>query len=319
MRRFTQALLVLVAIPAIAGSGAALFAAPADARRMPAVGIADQKAQTFTSARFWALHVRRSRVVVPWNVALVRSERRRFDTWLHAAHRARVHDVLVAFSASRGSRCPRRPCRLPSVRSYTRAFRAFRRHYRSIRGIQPWNEANSPTQPTGPWRRGARAAARYYNVVRRYCRRCSVTAADVLDLSRRTMTRWLRKFRRYAHGRPRLWGLHNYTDTNRRSGLTRAFLRMVPGRIWVTETGGIVYFRKASGAVTLRYSERRAARALRRTFAIARKYRRRISRLYLYQWSIDFSGNRFDAGLVRANGTARPGYYVVRRYRRWMR
>jgi hypothetical protein len=205
------------------------------------------------------------------------------------------------------------------VRSYTRAFRAFHRHYRGIRTIQPWNEANSPTQPTGPWRKGARAAALYYNVVRRYCRRCTITAADVLDLSKRTMARWVHQFRRYAKGRPALWGLHNYTDTNKRSGLTSAFLRMVPGRVWLTETGGIVAFREASGRVRFPYSERRAATALKRMFAIARKYRRRTTRLYVYQWSIDFSGNRFDAGLVRANGGARPGYYVVRRYRRWIR
>src|SRR5436190_6981983 len=319
MRQISRCLTILLCHAAICITGTGVLASPADARRTAALGIADQKPQAFSNPRFRALRVRRSRIVVPWNVALVRSERLRLDTWLHAARRARVHDVLVAFSAARGSRCPLAPCQLPSIRSYTRAFRAFRRHYRSIRRIQPWNEANSPTQPTGSWRRGARAAARYYNVARRYCRHCSVTAADMLDLSRRTMVRWLNQFRRYAQGRPRLWGLHNYTDTNRRSGLTRAFLRMVPGQVWVTETGGIVYFRKAGGAVNLRYSERRAASSLKRMFALARRYRSRVRRLYVYQWSIDFSGNRFDAGLVRANGVPRAGYYVVKHHEAWIR
>jgi hypothetical protein len=313
-----RTLVILLTTAALTAASLTGAAAPA-AARLPVVGIADQKPSAFDSPRFRALHVKRSRYVVPWNVALKKSERARFNTWLRAARHAGVRDVLVAFNASRGSRCPKRPCRLPSVQAYSRAFRAFRRHYRHIRRIQPWNEANSPTQPTGPWRRGARAAARYYNVVRRYCRRCTITAADVLDLSRRTMKRWIHQFKRYAHGHPRLWGLHNYTDTNKRSGLTRAFLRMVRGKVWLTETGGIVYFREASGAVRFKYSERRAASALRRTFALTRKYRRRISRLYLYQWSIDFSGNRFDAGLIRADGNPRPGYYVVRKYRRWIR
>lgn len=296
-----------------------LIAAPAADAANPMLGIADQKASTFSSSRFKSLHVKRTRYVVPWNVALVKSERARFDAWYKAARQARVKQVMVAFSASSGSRCPARPCSLPSVRSYTRAFRAFRRHYRGIRTIQPWNEANSPTQPTGPWRKGARAAARYFNVVKRYCRSCTVIAADILDLSKRTMARWVRQFRRYVHYKPTLWGLHNYTDTNRHSGLTRAFLRMVRGKVWLTETGGIVAFQEASGRVRFPFSERRAAAATKRMFSIARKYRHRIARLYVYQWSIDFSGNRFDAGLVRADGAPRPAYYVLRHYRRWIR
>jgi hypothetical protein len=309
MRTLTATLLTLALLASASAADAAT----------PRVGIADQKASAFTDPAFRALHVKRTRYVVPWNVALVRSERARFDAWYRAARAAGVRSVMVAFSASRGSRCPLRPCRLPSTRSYTRAFRAFRRHYRGIRTIQPWNEANSPTQPTGPWRKGARAAARYFNVVKGYCRRCTVTAADVLDLSRRTMTRWIHQFRRYVRYRPTLWGLHNYTDTNRRSGMTRAFLRMVRGKVWLTETGGIVAFRDAAGRVRLRRSERRAASATKRMFSIVRKYRRRISRLYVYQWSIDFSGNRFDAGLVRADGRPRPAYYVVRHHSRWIR
>ena len=76
---------------------------------------------------------------------------------------------------------------------------------------------------------------------------------------------------------------------------------------------------EASGRVRFPFSERRAAKATKRMFSIARKYRKRITRLYVYQWSIDFSGNRFDAGLVRADGAPRPAYYVVRHHRRWIR
>jgi hypothetical protein len=141
MRRLTTTTLAALAL--------LVPAAAADAR-MPLVGIADQKASTFTSARFRALHVKRTRYVLPWNVALVRAERDRFDAWYRAARKAHVRSIMVAFSASRGSRCPARPCSLPSTRSYTRAVRAFLRRYRGIRTIQPWNEANSPTQPTGP-------------------------------------------------------------------------------------------------------------------------------------------------------------------------
>jgi hypothetical protein len=315
VRKFASTLIAAAALTAFA----AAVTSAAAASPVPALAIADQKPATFSDVRFRALHLRRSRYVAPWNVALRRPDRERFDAWLAAARAAGVRDVLVAFGAASGSHCPRRPCRLPSVGSYTRAFRAFHRRYPQVRAIQPWNEANSPTQPTGPWRRGARAAARYYNAVRASCRRCVVTAADLLDLSTHSMARWLAQFKRYAHGRPLLWGLHNYTDTNRHSGLTRTFLKLVRGKVWLTETGGIVYFRKATGAVNLRYSERRAASALKRMFALASRDRARIARLYVYQWSIDFSGNRFDAGLVRADGLARPGYYVVKHHRGWIR
>src|SRR3954471_16519469 len=176
MRRFTTTTLIALVV---------LLSAPAaHAAHNPVLGVADQKASTFDSARFRALHVKRTRYVVPWNVALVRSERARFDAWYKAARKARVKQLMVAFSASSGSRCPAKPCSLPSVRSYTRAVRAFLRHYKGIRTIQPWNEANSPTQPTAPWRKGAATAAKYFNVVKRYCRRCTVTAADILDLSK---------------------------------------------------------------------------------------------------------------------------------------
>src|SRR5207245_568778 len=110
----------------------------------PLLGVADQKASTFNDPNFRALHVKRTRYVVPWNVMSVKSQRSRFDGWYNAARRAGIKDVLIAFNASAGSRCPARPCTRPSLRSYTRAFLAFHRHYRRIRAFQPWNEANSP-------------------------------------------------------------------------------------------------------------------------------------------------------------------------------
>jgi hypothetical protein len=309
----------LAAVCVLMGAFLAGVPAAADAASAPIASIADQKPGTFEDPRFRSFKMKRTRVVVPWNVAYVSHKRAYLRDYLRRARRAGIREVMVAFNHSLGDRCPARPCRAPSVRSYQRAFRKFRRQFRSVRVIQPWNEANSPTQPTGNWRRGAKKAAQYYNVVRRFCRGCKVTAADVLDLSKRTMTRWLRTFKRYAKGSPRLWGLHNYTDTNGRSGLTRTFLRLVRGEVWITETGGIVRFQLQSGKTRYRYSEGRAARATTNAFRIASRYRSRIRRLYLYQWSIDTMGNRFDAGLVRANSSPRAGYYRAKKYRRWFR
>lgn len=149
-------------------------------------------------------------------------------------------------------------------------------------------------------------------MIRQKCRSCTVVAADVLDSN--NMERWLRVFKRHARGKPRLWGLHNYSDVNRfrRRGYTARMLRAVRGKIWLTETGGVVKFETTSGRVALRHDERRAAKAYRFLFALTRKYRKRIRRVYLYQWRKTSSFDRFDAGIVRPDGRARPSFYVIK-------
>lgn len=277
------------------------------------IGISDNKPNTFTDPLFAPLGLRHARLITPWNSIHV--DRPRLDEWIRAARGAR-QQILVAFNHSRSDRCPARPCRLPSVRSYRRAFLAFRRAYPFIKSFQPWNEANSPTQPTG---KNPRRAAEYYNVVRGACRRCKVTAADILDLAldkssgRKRLTKWLATFRRTAKGTPKLWGLHNYGDTNySRTTGTGFFLRLVPGEVWFTETGGIVKFETQSGDVPFPFSEARAGRATAFMFELIRKNRRRVKRSYIYHWRTDTSNNRFDAGLIRADGTPRPAYRVLR-------
>src|SRR5258705_10764586 len=98
MRTFKTTLIAL----SLAAVTFAAAAGSASAGRAPVVGIADQKSPTFDSPRFRALHVRRTRYVVPWNVALVASARRPFDDCLARARAPAAPDVPVAFSASRG-------------------------------------------------------------------------------------------------------------------------------------------------------------------------------------------------------------------------
>ena len=303
-------LLLLCVLASVALTG---LAAPAPSAAA-IVGIGDQKPETFTAPLFRDLRVKRTRYITPWNS--ITAEPERLDAWITAA-RAAGAQPLIAFEKARSQRCPSRSCRPPSVRQFTSAFRKFRRKYPTIRLIQPWNEVNSPTQPTG---RNPRRAAEFYNVVRRYCRGCTVPAADIQDLSVRTMTRYLATFRRYARGNPRLWGLHNYSDTNRNgTERTRAMLRLVPGRIWLTETGGQYQFR--GGRSPLAPSESRQARATTHMFRIAnsRAFRRRIQRVYIYQWSVNNADDVFDAGLVNPNGTPRRAYAVVKANQRYIR
>jgi hypothetical protein len=307
----SRTLACLASVAALAACALTVGSGRAEAAVL--VGVADQNAAMFSQPLFNQLKVKRSRAFPPWNVALKRGPRGALDAWLDGARASRIQP-LVSFSQSVGSRCPRRPCKLPTVRQFTRAFRAFRKRWPFVKVISPWNEANHRSQPTF---KNPKRAAQYYNVVRKYCRGCKIVAADVIDET--NMERWLSVFKRYAK-KPRLWGLHNYRDTNPRRGQkfggTRRLVRAVRGQIWLTETGGLARFVLPSGGTLFPYSLSRQNRAVKRMFKLAKRYQSRIKRLYIYNWFGQTRSNRFDAGLVNPNGTMRPAYRTVRRYLR---
>jgi hypothetical protein len=265
------------------------------------VGISEQKLGVWQDPRFEELGVRQARLLVYYNQALS-GDFGAYDQWMAAA-RARGVDVLVVINRASDS-----STRLPTTHEYRRVVRAIRARWPWVTTMGAWNEANHRDQPTA---RRPERAARYYNVMRQECLGCRIVAADVLDS--RGMSRWVRRFMRHAH-HPRLWGLHNYGDVNRQlrwgnSG-TRKLLRIVRGRVWLPETGGIVRFadRYRGG----RGDELRAARAVAWAFRFARRSAR-IRRVYLYEWSADPVFQAWDSGLVAADGRARPGLAVLRR------
>jgi hypothetical protein len=299
----------LVAAAVLAGCGFA--AAPERSEAAVLVGIGDQDPSMFTDPLFDQAGLKRARYFPSWNVALKGHEQEAawLDAWLKGADDTGT-EPLISFFASLNSRCPQKPCKLPTVREYTKAFRAFHDRWRQVKVISPWNEANHRSQPTF---KNPKRAAQFYNVVRANCRGCKIVAADVIDEV--NMERWLKVFKKTAK-KPRIWGLHNYRDTNKRKGQllggTKRLLKAVKGDIWLTETGGIVKFVLPNGHTLFPESESRANSATKRMFALAKRYRSRIKRLYIYHWKQSASDNRFDAGLVRRNGTARPAYFTVR-------
>ena len=303
----TRLLACLAAAAVLAGCG--LAAAPEKSDAAVLVGIGEQDASMFSDPLFMQVGFKRARYFPSWDVAFKPTEARWLDEWLAQAQ-ATGTEPLISFFASLGSACPARPCRLPTVRQFTRAFKAFRKLWPEVKVISPWNEANHRSQPTF---KNPKRAAQFYNVVRANCRGCKIVAADVIDEV--NMERWLAVFRKTAK-KPRIWGLHNYRDTNKRKGQrlggTKRLLNAVRGEIWLTETGGIVKFVLPNGHTLFPYSESRANRATRRMFELAKRYRSRIKRLYIYHWKQSSTGNRFDAGLVRRNGGARPAYNTVR-------
>jgi hypothetical protein len=274
------------------------------AGKVPAIGISDQQPATFADPNFQVLKLKYARLMTPWNGIF--KEPARLDAWLQAARAAGVRP-LVSFERARGDQCPKKPCRAPSVGQYSRAWTAFHKKYPWIKDISPWNEINSSTQPTG---KRPDLAATYYNVVRAKCRGCTIVAADLLDAT--NIRSYVAAFLKKAKGKPRLWGLHNYTDTNRfRSRGTKALLQTVKGTVWLTETGGVVKFTTQSGKVALPKSESRAKKAMDYMFRLAEANAKRIKRIYVYQWKINNVFDRFDAGVVRADGTPRPSFDVL--------
>ncbi|MDQ3677035.1 MAG: hypothetical protein M3401_09575 [Actinomycetota bacterium] len=261
------------------------------------VGIGEQNAPMFGDPRFRALGVKHVRLVVPYDAAAVRFERDLADAWLAAARAAGV-EPFITFGHSRGD-----PKKLPTVAEFRAAFRAFRARYPQVRVYAPWNEINHSSQPTAD---APQRAAEYYNVVTAGCDGCIVLAGDVLDQA--GMVGYVQRYRRHLDGSPRIWGLHNYADANRfRDSGLRALLAIIPGDIWLTETGGIVRFGRS-----FPHDERRAARALAFSLRLARRHER-VKRIYLYNWTGSKRSDRFDAGLVGPDGKPRPAYDVLRK------
>src|SRR3954447_21068130 len=213
----------------------------------------------------------------------------------------------VAFEHLRSDRCPDAPCTLPTRARYGAAVRAFIARFPQVRTYTTWNEANHQTQPTAE---DPAAVAGFYDELRAACPVCTIVAGDVLDSG--TYTRWLQSFVDASTTSPPLFGLHDYGDvTYDRTNGVRNVLAIIPGRLWIEETGGIVSARNSAGRQTLSISEADAALAIDRALTIAQAYPR-IDRMYVYHWRAG-ALDRFDSGLLRPDGVPRASYHALAR------
>jgi Glycosyl hydrolase catalytic core len=296
----------------------ALSVAPA-AQAKYRVGLSEQNPAMFDSSSWQKLRLKRVRYIVPWNWRAA-INRVSVEGFMNRARSAR-QDVLVSFTARRGCFNGRRysrrkACRAPSAKKYRKSFRAFDNKFPWVKTYSAWNEVNHVSQPMA---KKPKLAVRYYDVLRKESRRrrFRVMAADVLDTS--NMRSYLRRFLRAAKGKPRLWGLHNYQDVNRRTSAdTKRMLDTVPGEVWLTETGGLVRF--AGVRKFRKFSTKRANNATKWMFKLANRYdsrrrgmRSKITRLFVYRWYGEPRSARFDAGLVNADGTPRRHFRTFRR------
>jgi hypothetical protein len=223
--------------------------------------------------------------------------------------------LMVAFYHSELTRSNGTPPKPPSTALYQRDVQRFMAEFPRIKIYQPWNEANRGTISGLLYSPSAAQSAAYYLALKKVCHGCQIAGLDLLDgPSIRPTINYLNQFKSdVARARgtlPTIWGLHNYSDTNRFRTLgTRAVLADTRGQLWLTETGGVVQlgtsFTNVNGSGLTR-----AASALSFMFHLA-SLSPRIARLYIFQWSGGTPNVRFDAGLLDASGVPRPGYYVV--------
>jgi hypothetical protein len=321
MRRARTPFVLIVALAVLAfAAGAAVQAGAKAPKPKPTptpsvrpgltVGIGDEQPNMFASPEFKALHTTIARYVTPYDVATNHSHNDlpRLKAWLAAAAREHIQPLIAFYHSDRT------PRKMPSVATYTKDVKLFLKDFPQVKRLQPWNEANrgnvvekgsgSYSSPT------AQQSAEYYLALKKACRSCTIVGLDVLDSTYVPATiAYINEFKRDVGKRnlPTIWGLHNYSDTNRfHSTGTRAVLADTTGQVWLTETGGIV---KLAGDFS--FSLSRQTKATQYMFSLA-NLSKRITRLYIFQWTGGItSKERFDAGLTNSHGQVRPAYCVV--------
>jgi hypothetical protein len=282
-----------------------------------AVGIGDQSTAMMDNPLFTGLGVKKVRYFIKWDTIDRAGELAVADAYVNRA-RALKLQVLMHISSNN---LAIKKAKLPSVATYKKKVKALIDRYKP-QGVKTWgsmNEANHASQPT--WNSPKRAAD-YFLALRSICKGCTVLGLDVLD--QRGVDTYIDKF--YAALGPKkslvkYVGIHNYSDTNRnRDTGTKLILKTVKAHnkkteFWLTETGGVAKF---GGTFTCdpenpASAEKRQAKSVNFMFTLTKRFKADIRRLYIYNFTGDDCEGRFDAGLVRKDGTARPAYDAVKK------
>jgi hypothetical protein len=318
MRRPFLPLLALLALLI-----AAFGAQSASAKSSITVGIGDQSGAMFSQPAYTKLGLKKTRYFVRWDV-MSPGNSVALGQATDFVNRAKADGVKVLLHLSTNNFTAKK-AKLPTVAAYTSAVKKIVPYFRKlgVTDFGAWNEENNATQPTynNPKRAGQFFTA-MYGVVKKSCASCNVVALDVLDQSgvQKYITRFYSSLSKTSRSRAKLVGIHNYGDVNRvRKPLTASMISTThkynkTAKFWFTETGGLVSF-----GPSFTCSESRAALKLKQVFKIATKYKSQgVQRIYLYNWfgTTSATGSTdcnpaFDAGLVNADGSTRPGYTTL--------
>ena len=163
---------------------------------------------------------------------------------------------------------------------------------------------NYPGQPTF---KNPKMVARYYKVLRTKCPGCKILPGSLLDNP--NLVPWTQKLRKeikkLRQPDPKFWGLHNYSDVNRlRDTSTKKLLKVVKGKVWLVETGGVV---AATSPTASRYPQGAAYAAKVTTYILGTMVKKnpRIERAYIYEWKAPTGPVSWDSGLVSPTDATR--------------
>lgn len=294
MRRF--------AIPCVAAVALCLSVFATAASAKPVLGIADNKPDTFADQRLKDLHLGLARINVPWDVLSDPNSLPTVDAWMAGAKAAGMRP-FVSFDRSR--RAGRAGVN-PSPAQLAGELRKWRARWPGqISEISAWNEPN--INGKSPDR-----VAKWWLALRKACPSCTVLPGELVD--RKNAVTWARAFVKKAKRQPAVWPLHAYVDANTFStATTTAFLKAVTGKVWLTETGGVVARKKPSVKFAGKGVDfqTQVTDYLLNTLVASSP---RIARLYLYSWGAGGGPLTWDSGLIAPDGSARPALNVVRRY-----
>ena len=281
------------------------LALPASANAAFTVGFGEQRASMFADPNWQALGLKEARLVVGWDALTVSWQRAEVDAWVTAAQAAGARPLI----ALTRSRTPSRARRIPTRAQYKKAFLEFRARYPLVKDYITWNEANHCSQPIC---HKPKTLAKYFDVMVENCRGCRIVAADLLDLA--SVTKFIPAFKKAVKHRPKIWGIHNYIDANRRTTVgTKRMLKLTKsGELWFTETGGVVK-RNRSSPIKFPQGVSHAADATDFVLRKLAKVSPRVKRVYLYHFSYA-PENPWDSGILDRKGKPRPAYGVVQKW-----
>jgi hypothetical protein len=289
-----------------------LLAQPALSSAHPLLGIADEKTALFSDPRFLALGITQVRYYMAWDVlssAYKNTYRRdQLVAWLGNARAEGLTPLITIDHSNRAHQATK----LPTVAQYSAAFLKFHKRFPWVTQFATWNEANYYGEAIA---RHPKRAADYYLALRKDCPKCTILAAELLDITdpREAVpeVKWADEFMRYAHTQPGYWGLHNYVSANRlQTTSTRQLLAAVHGKIWFTETGGIVDLNNRA-KTGFPENAKHAAKVDRFILDKLANLSPRIQRIYLYEWNGVKAHKSWDSALISYRGVVRPAYKVV--------